>query len=226
MAAALAYLMMKGGQVASSLPLSILTDIGSLHRHSPKDAKEQLAREHARIRSWFGREHDILPKKERKKPGFHPLDAYANTARNTIAVSPRAASGILAHELGHIANYAKGQKSLVGKIHQALTSMSYSPLYPASSVVGSMGYSFSDHAGLEGLEDVGHAGVASAGVLGALQLIEEGRASLKARKALKAVKGDHYSAKELAPLLGGFGTYALGATSAVGFPLILHHVLG
>jgi len=199
---------------------------GSLKHDAEAPEKQERLSEHGKIRRFFTREHDTTPTKDRQAPGFKPSSAYALPDKNTIAVSPRASSSILAHELGHVSNYQQGQKSLAGKAHQGLTSLSYSPLYPASALAGSAGYAMSDQPGLEGLEGLGHAGTAGAGVLGALQLLEEGRASLKARKAMKAVKGDQYSGKDMLPLAGGFGTYALGAGGAVGLPLLIHHLTG
>lgn len=222
--AALAYLAMKGGQAAGHLPLSLLVGAGSLGAEATPEQKLERGKEHGKFRRFFGREYDTSPRKERQAPGFDPVGAYANPTANTIAVSPRASSSILAHELGHISNYLQGQKTLPGRVHQGLTSLSYSPLYPASSIAGATGYALSDRPGLEGLEGLGHAGTAGAGILGALQLLEEGRASLKARKALKAIKGPDYSAKDIAPLAGGMGTYALGAGSAVGLPLLIDHL--
>jgi len=225
MTAALAYLALKGGQLAGHIPLLAMVGHGSLPQDAESQEKAQRLGEHAKLRRHFAREHETSPEKRRQAPGFHPTSAYALPEENAIAVSPRASSSILAHELGHISNYVQGQKSLPGKAHQALTSLSYSPAYPLSSITGSTGYAMADNPGMEALEGVGHAGTAGAGVLGALQLMEEGRASLKARKAMKAVQGDQYSEKSMLPLAGGMGTYALGAGSAVGFPLLLHHFL-
>lgn len=225
MTAALAYLALKGGQVVGQLPLLAMVGHGSLPQDAEAQERSQRASEHGKLRRYFSREFEASPEKRRQKPDFHPTMAHAIPEENIIAVSPRASSSILAHELGHVANYMQGQKSIPGKAHQALTSLSYSPAYPLSSIAGATGYALSDSPGMAAMEGVGHAGTAGAGVLGALQLLEEGRASLKARKAMKAVQGDQYSEKSMLPLAGGFGTYALGAGSAVGFPLLLHHFL-
>jgi hypothetical protein len=223
--AVLAYVALKGGQVAGYIPMSMLVGKGSLPQDAEALEKAERGKEHAKLRRFFTREHETSPEKLRQAPGFHPSSAYAIPHENAIAVSPRASSSILAHELGHVANYTKGQKSIPGKVHQGLTSLSYSPLYPASSIAGTGGYVMADQPGMEHMEGLGHAGTAGAGILGGLQLLEEARASMKARKALKAVRGDQYSEKEMLPLAGGLGTYALGAGSAVGFPLLLHHYL-
>ena len=225
MTVTLAYLALKGGQLAGTVPLLSMVGRGSLPEAAESQEKVRRLSEHDKIRRHFTREYETSPEKRRQAPGFKPSSAYAIPDENVIAVSPRASSSILAHELGHVSNYIQGPKSLPGKAHQALTSLSSSPAYPLSSIVGSSGYAMSDNPGMEAMEGVGHAGTAGAGVLGALQLLEEGRASLKARKAMKAVQGDQYSEKSILPLAGGMGTYALGAGTAVGFPLLLHHFL-
>lgn len=227
--AAMAYAALRGGEAAARFPMLKMLDIGALPEDAPRSKVKERGREHSRARRYFGREYETKPKKQRQAPGFESSGAYALPEQNLIAVSPRAPTSIMAHELGHISNYLQGQKSVPGRAHQALTSASYAPIYPASSIAGSAGYAFQDPS-TTGLEDpmemLGHSGTAGAGILGALQLLEEGRASLKARKALKEIKGPEYSYKDVAPLAGGFGTYALGAGSAVGLPLLIHHLTG
>ena len=227
---ALAILAVKGGELAGHLPLAALLRHGS-HAQPSSDDQKARASDHQKMRRIFEKLYDTSVTKQRQPSSFHPTSAYALPDLNQIAVSPRAATPILAHELGHVSNYVQGQKSLPGKALQAMTNMSYSPLYPGASIAGSSGYALEGSDLASGvapglLEGMGHVGTAGAGVLGGLQLIEEARASLKARKAMKQLRGEHYSAKENLPLLGGLGTYGLAAGSAVGLPLLINHLSG
>ena len=228
--AALALLAVKGGELAGHLPLGALLRHGSHAKPALEDQKARSS-DHQKMRRVFEKLYETTVQKKRQPTSFQPLEAYARPDKQEIAVSPRAATPILAHELGHVSNYLQGQKTLPGRALQRMTDASYSPLYPGASIAGSTGYALEGSDLASGvapglLEGMGHAGTAGAGILGGLQLMEEARASLKARKAMKQLRGEHYTAKENLPLLGGLGTYGLAAGSAVGLPLLIHHLSG
>lgn len=230
LSASLAVLAVKGGEMAGHVPLSVLLSRGSVPKADPQ-AQKKRTQDHRQMRRIFEKIFATTATKERKPSSFKPMEAYARPDLQQIAVSPRASTSILAHELGHVSNYLQGQKSRAGRGLQRMTNLSYSPLYPASSIAGSTGFALEGSPMTSGipegaLEGMGIAGTAGAGILGGLQLLEEGRASLKARRAMKQLRGPAYKERENLPLLGGFGTYALGAGSAVGLPLLIQHLSG
>lgn len=134
---------------------------------------------------------------------------------NTVRVPTDVTSVELAHELGHAADYAAGDKSLIARLNRGAIEQSYlmSNLAPyVGSLVG-MGTAYS--AG----KPVIDSGSRMSGAFGLIpqtgRLLEELRAHVRGLKNLRE-QGVKPSAREYLSALGGFASYAFPvATSAV-----------
>jgi len=224
-----AHLVLHGtAVVGSSLPLGSMASTGSGRPKEVDPEKVQRAADHRKLRRIFEQMYDTKAEKIRKPKTFSALESYAVPDKGQIAVPPKASPAIMAHELGHLANWEQSKNSPLHRMFQRATGLSYGPAIPAASLGASGALVGStrvpEHADL--LTSLGYGGVGAAGVLGSLQLLEEARASLKARRALKKLRGDEYKEKELLPLAAGLGTYGSAASASVAVPLLLHHLYG
>ena len=185
---------------------------------SPKDPapeKGMRTRLSNRLLAYF-RQGGSEPTLERERD-FPATAAHADPRTDTARASYFSHPSIIAHELGHLSNEAQGRKSLLGRMLRKATDVAYSPMNFILPIGAAAAYGLGHD--LPG--DIALGGTAS---LSGLQLLEEGRASRKALKAMKAIKGKT-RAEDVLPLAGGFGTYLLGGLGAVGIPLMAREML-
>lgn len=187
---------------------------GGPHETPPEKGKR--TRTANRLLSQMRQTHGGEPELTRERD-FPPAMAHAQTDKDKANLSYYSHPSIVAHELGHLANEQQAREG--GPLRKglaALTSAAYSPLswiLPATA------------AGAYGLDADPVGDVALGGTAGTtgLQLLEEGRASRKAQKAMKKLHGKTRR-EDILPLLGGFGTYALGGLGALGIPLMIREL--
>lgn len=152
------------------------------------------------------------PRIERTRE-LSPLDSAMEPASNKVRVSYYGSPALLAHELGHAVNVAKDRQTVLGRALSGLTNLAYSPITPVLSG-GSLLAFATDHPAL------GIAGVGATGLLSLTQLVEEARASRKARKILRDIYGDKIKSSDyMLPLGAGFSTYLANALARVGAPV-------
>lgn len=207
------------GSVATALALALspLVAKGKIDREAHPSVKAKVTRQVKSIIDRFKKQLGMKPNVDRKKD-IGPLASHFRPDTNQVVVSYYGHPTILAHELGHASNAEQGRQSALGRMLQGATNVSYSPAPALSSLVGSAGFRMHS-------PEVGYAGVAGSGILGALQLIEEARASRKAMQMMQELRG-RKEMQDILPLLGGFGTYAAGVGGMVVAPFLVQALTG
>jgi len=187
---------------------------GTGHAAEPAPQKGQRTRLSNRLLSTMKGRFGGEPVLNRAKD-FSPFMAHAHTGKGEANLSYFSHPAIVAHELGHLANEAQARKGGIGaKALSGATSLAYSPISWLMPLLASAAYA----TGHDAPGDVALGGsVAGSG----LQLLEEGRASRKALKMMKQLRGGKTKSEDVLPLAGGFGTYALGGLGAAAIPLLI-----
>lgn len=206
-----------GMSLAATIPAGLLAgallERGSLREDASRHEKSKNTTDAKKIIQYVAKVLAAKPKVHRKKTDFSPSESAMSPATNEVHVSYYGHPALLAHELGHAANIQQDRQHVLGRALSGMTNLSYTPLPEVASLSGLAGFALD-------VPEVGIAGVGAAGLLSALQLVEEARASMKARKILKDIYGDKLKSKDyMLPLGSGFGTYLAHAVARVGAPI-------
>jgi len=205
-----------GAGLAVTAPVALLAAELLKHKTLPTDATKAQKQKHTteakKIIQFVAEAFRTRPRVFRKKD-FAPSASAMDPAKNHVHVSYYGNPALLAHELGHAANVAKDKQTVLGRALSGMTNIAYSPVPSVASVAGLVGFA-SDY------PVAGAAGVGLAGLLSLTQLVEEARASVKARKILKEIYGDKLKTTDyLVPLGAGFSTYLAQALARTGAPI-------
>lgn len=207
------------GRAAVTVPPSLLASSimnePHLREHATKREKQKHESTINRLKEYVAKVYKTRPRVFTRKKHFTPAESAMNTRDNRIDVAYGGSPAILAHELGHAANMRQDKQHALGRALTGLVNVAYSPAPELASSVGLGGFLMDNDA-------VGYGGVGAAGGLSLVQLLEEARATAKARKMLKDIYGDKIPYK--LPLGAGFSTYVLGALGRVGAPLVANAV--
>lgn len=204
------------GAVGSNL-LARLAMKGTILEEARAAEKAKNTRLTNQLLANFRQEHQVSPDLSRERE-FNPAAAYAEPDKMEANVSYFSHPAVAAHELGHLSNELDDKGSILGKIRRGVTNFAYSPLSLIGPVLAAAGYM------TDVPDELGMVGTGlTAGTVGA-HLLEEGRASHKALKSLKQLRGKT-EAQDVLPLAGGFGTYGLAGLSSIGLPLLGGHLM-
>ena len=202
------------GTALGSAALGRLAMKGTGHAAETAPAKGKRTRLSNKLLSTMKGRFGGDPSLNRKKDFPAPL-AHAHTDKQEANLSYFSHPSIVAHELGHLANAEQARKGgVAGKALNKATNLAYSPLSWMLPMLASGAYA----TGNDMPGDIALGGsVAGSG----LQLLEEGRASSKAMRAMKKLRGGKTKSEDVLPLAGGLGTYALGGLGAAAIPLMI-----